>query len=363
MGQGVARLSFRRASAAISAASALSCSSSSAPPSAAKDGGTDGGRDGGIEVTAVALPSGAPGIGFDDLRYAPVLMQVLAPAGRAGDLDLVDPSTSVVTPVSGFSASTAFSVGSHSAGCTSADEGQGVIFAIDQETQTVRVVDESTKTVVASGPLAGSPDYVRWVSSSGEVWVTEPGTGIEVLTANAKAAPTHAATIAIAGGPEAIVVDGTRHRVYTNSFAGRTFAVDVPTRGIAETWSNGCTSLSLGLALDEERGFLFVACANGTVNVLDVKNGGSKLGSVVRSTDLDIISYSVTRHHLYVPGGKSADLGIVAVSATGVPSLLGLAPTAQGSKEVVADDQGNAWVADQGHGALLKVRDPFPATP
>jgi hypothetical protein len=323
----------------------------------------DAGHDGGIEVTPVALPSGAPGIGFDDLRYAPVLKKVLAPAGRTGDLDLVDPVTSVVTAISGFSASTTFSVGSHSSGCTSADEGQGVIFAIDHETQTVRVVDEATKTIVASGPLAGSPDYVRWVASSGEIWVTEPGTGLEVLTANAKAAPTHATTIAVTGGPEAIVIDETRHRVYTNSFTGQTFAVDVPTRAVVETWSNACSALSLGLALDEERGFLFVACSNGTVNVLDVKNAGSKLGSVGRSTDLDILAYSPNVHHLYVPGGTSADLGIVAVSAAGVPSLLGLAHTAQGSKEVAADDQGNVWVADQRKGGLLEVHDPFPATP
>jgi hypothetical protein len=185
---------------------------------------------------------------------------------------------------------------------------------------------------------------------------------VEVLTASGKAAPVHAATIAITGGPEAIAVDATRQRVYTNSFTGQTFAIDVPTRAVVETWTNGCT-VSLGLALDEERGFLFVACSNGTVNVLDLKNGGAKLGSVARSTDLDIISYSPTLHHLYVPGGTSADLGIVGVSAAGVPSLLGTAPTAKGSKEVVADDQGSAWVADQGHGRLLRVRDPFPATP
>jgi hypothetical protein len=30
---------------------------------------------------------------------------------------------------------------------------------------------------------------------------------------------------------------------------------------------------------------------------------------------------------------------------------------------VAADDKGNAWVADQSGGRLLKVADPFPATP
>jgi hypothetical protein len=358
-----ARRGARETGLAVAATFALSCSSSSSTASGAP-GGADAGHDAGIAVTAVALPSGAPGIAFDDLRYAPVIKKVLAPAGRTGDLDLVDPSTSAVTAISGFTASTTFTVGGHSSGCTSADEGQGVIFAIDHESQSVRVVDEATNAIVASGPLAASPDYVRWVASTSEVWVTEPGTGIEVLTTSGKAAPAHAATIAVAGGPEAIAVDATRHRVYTNSFTGKTFAVDVPTRALVETWTNGCTSLSLGLALDEQRGFLAVACSTGTVNVLDVANAGKKLGSVTpRSTDLDILSYSPTLHHLYVPGGTSAEIGIVAISAAGVPSLLGLAPTAQGSTEVVADDQGHAWVADQGNGRLLRVDDPFPATP
>lgn len=316
-------------------------------------------------MTRVGLPLGAPGIGFDDLRYAPGIESVLAPAGRTGELDLVDPATSKVTAIGGFSASATFMVGSHTSGTTSADEGKGVIFAIDHETQTVRVVDETSNAIVVSGPLAGAPDYVRWVASSGEIWVTEPGTGLEVLTVDSTGAtaPANAAMIAISGGgPEAIAVDGTRHRVYTNSFLGQTFAVDIPTRAVVETWPNGC-SISLGLALDEQRGFLFVACSTGGVEVLDVANGGKKLGSFTRSTDLDILSYSPALHHLYVPGGMTADLAIVGVSKAGVPSLLGLAPTAPGSKQVVADDQWNAWVADQGGGRLLRISDPFPATP
>jgi hypothetical protein len=344
----------------MAAAFASSCASSNPTAPAAH---ADAGPDGGIEVTAVGLRSGAPGIGFDDLRYAPVLKQVLAPAGRTGDLDLVDPATSVVTAIGGFSASTTFTAGSHTSGTTSADEGQGVIFAIDHETQTVRVVDESTKAIVASAPLMAAPDYLRWLASTGEIWVTEPGTGLEVLTANGMSAPTQATVIGMSAvAPEAIAVDETRHRVYTNSFVGQTFAVDISTRAVVETWPNGC-SLSLGLALDEARGFLFVACSAGTVVVLDVAHGGKKLGSIARTTDLDILSYSASLHHLYVPGGMTADLAIVGVSAAGVPSLLGIAHTAQGSKQVTADAQGNAWVADPAGGRLLKVRDPFPATP
>jgi hypothetical protein len=319
--------------------------------------------DAGPAVTAIELPGAAPGIGFDDLRYAPVLKKVLAPGGRSGNLDLVDPDTLAVTPVGGFSASTTFSAGSHGAGTTSADEGGGRLFAIDHETQSVRVVDPATRAIIATTTLAGGPDYVRWVESTGEIWITEPSTGIEVLTAPAGGAPVHAATISVTGGPEAIVVDNSRHRVYTNSFVGQTYAIDIARRTVVETWTNGCSPLSLGIALDEARGFVFVACAAGSVVLLDAANGGTKLGEIAQGSDLDILSYSASLHHLYVPGGTSADLGIIGISAAGAATLLGTVPTAQGAKEVTSDSLGNAWVADPAGGRLLKVQDTYPPMP
>jgi DNA-binding beta-propeller fold protein YncE len=292
-----------------------------------------------------------------------VLKKVLAPGGRSGNLDLVDPGTLAVTAIGGFSTSTTFMLGSHASGTTSADEGSGALFAIDHETQSVRVVDPKAEAIVSSTMLAGAPDYVRWVESSSEIWVTEPGTGIEVLTVPPGGAPVHAATIPVSNGPEAIVVDNARHRVYTNSFLGSTYAVDIAQRTIVGTWTNGCSPLSLGIALDEVRGFVFVACSGGKVVVLDVANGGSKLGELAHGSGFDIISYSASLHHLYLPGGTSADLAIVGISPAGTPTLLGSAPTAKGSQEVTSDDRGNAWVADQANGRLLKVVDPYPATP
>ena len=43
--------------------------------------------------TRVAMPDGAPGIGFDDLRYSSSLHRVLVPAARSGNLVLVDPDS------------------------------------------------------------------------------------------------------------------------------------------------------------------------------------------------------------------------------------------------------------------------------
>jgi hypothetical protein len=41
--------------------------------------------------TTIQLPGGESGIGLDDLRYSRKLGRVLVPAGRTGNLDLIDP--------------------------------------------------------------------------------------------------------------------------------------------------------------------------------------------------------------------------------------------------------------------------------
>jgi hypothetical protein len=331
--------------------------------SLAHDASSDAGsiRDAGGGVTSIALPNGAPGIGFDDLQWARKIHKVLAPAGRSGTLDLVDPDTLAVEVVEGFSKSDSFSSGSHGAGTTSADEAGSVILALDHESQSLRLVDPTTRSIKQTGPVSASPDYVRFVAQTGEAWVTQPFTGIEVLTVPASGAPEHSATIDISGGPEGLVIDSKRGRAYTNSFTGQTYAVELASRKVVETWPNGC-GLSLGLALDVERGFVIVACQAGSVVVLDAANAGAKLGELKQGAGLDVLSYDPGLHHLYVQGSSSGDLGIVGISAKGEPTLLGTLKTTEGSSTSTTDENGRIFVADPAAGALLVVRDGFPKT-
>src|SRR5262249_25594997 len=137
----------------------------------------------GPDGTPVALPNGGPGIGFDDLRYSPTLRRVLAPAGRAGALDLVAPASLAAAPNPGFSASASYD-GGHDFGATSVDEGRGLLFVTDRTSGKLSAVDRSTGTVVGSAALGSIPDYVRYVAATDELWVTEPDASqIEVFAA------------------------------------------------------------------------------------------------------------------------------------------------------------------------------------
>jgi hypothetical protein len=147
-----------------------------------------------------------------------------------------------------------------------------------------------------------------------------------------------------------------------------TDVINVFTHNIVKEWGNGCSE-ARGLALDENNGFLFVACKEGKVVMLDTKNEGAQITSLTYGGDLDFISYNPTLKHLYLPSSASALLAILEVSqvengsGTSITlTRLGTADTVLGAKCVVSDDRNNIWVCDPIHGRILWIRDRFPAS-
>jgi len=307
----------------------------------------------------IEIPGGSAGVGFDDLRFSVPLGKILVPAGRTGSLVLLDPATRQVTAVEGFSAKKEYG-GGHDDGVTSADSGKGWVFATDRTSGLLAIIDPAGRRIVSRSKLGGAPDYVRYVEPSGEVWVTEPDSErIEIfhLLAGIPPAAVHDGFLPVPGGPESLAVDARRGRAYTHLWSGKTVAIDVKARKIAATWNNGCKG-SRGIALDENRGFLFAGCAEGTAVVLDVGTG-RMLSSAKSGSGVDIIDYSAKLSHLYLPGAKSATVAVFGVSAAGKLSFLGTFPTAAGAHCVATDEIGNVFVCDPKKGRLLAFRDTF----
>lgn len=328
-----------------------------APPgSAAPAPGSAAPSSNAAPATSVALPGGEHGIGFDDLRFSAHLGRVIAPGGGTGQLALIDPTTHEATYIAGFG--TASGTTGHEDGTTSADEGNAHLYAIDRTKQAVTVIDEKSHTILDTTALASSPDYVRYVDATHELWVTEPDADrIEVFVLE-HTKPVHAGFIAVKGGPESLVIDGAR--AYTHLWDGATVVVDTKTRKLLATWPNGCKG-SRGIALDTAHHHLFVGCAEGKAVTLDSESG-KLLGSVDVGAGVDIIDFNPRLSHLYVPSGNTAALSIVGVAPSGALSLLGTMPAAPGTHCVAADDRDVAWVCDPGRGRLLAIADSFPAT-
>jgi len=313
-------------------------------------------------LTPLPLPDGKGGIGFDDLGFSPALHRVLAPSGRTGRLNLIDPKSRAIESVEGFSTHGNFLSG-HGEGTTSADFGHGLLFASDRGQKVVDIVDPERKKIVGSAKLAGGPDYVRWVEPLTEVWVTEPGhKQIEYFKLQAGAPPTLGlgGTIVVGDGPESLGVDASRGRAYTHTWHDATMVIDLTSHKLVAKWPNGCNG-SRGIALDETRGILFAGCDEGKAVALDVAHDGKILGTAKSGEGVDIIAYSAKLGHVYLPGGDSATMAVIGVGEKGDLTVLGTVPTASDAHCVAADDMGNAYVCDPSKGQLLVLADTFAA--
>jgi len=311
--------------------------------------------------TAVSLPEGAPGVGFDDLRYSPTLHRVLAPSGRSGRLNLVDPDALRVTSIAGFSTRASYA-GGHDDGPTSVEEAASKLWVTDRTSRALVSVDPQRRTLGKSTPLAHEPDYVRYVAATGELWITEPDADrIELMKLDADGTPSAAGSIDVKNGPESLVVDERRSRAYTHRWERSTLAIDVKTRAIVAEWPNGCRA-SRGIALDSKRGFLFAACREGTVSVLDLAHDGRILSTLRQGAGFDVIGYSEKLGHLYLAGCECGCWVILGVKSGGklVQLERGSAPSA--THCATADDAGHFWVCDPKAGRLLRFDDTHPGS-
>src|SRR5258706_2417951 len=305
----------------------------------------------------VSLPGGEGGIGFDDLRWCQPLKCLLVPAGGTGMLHFLGGAanhlaTTTVRPPAPYK-------GGHDDGTPSADEGRGNVFATARTSRELLLVDVMAKRVFARTKLSAQPDYVRWVEPAAEVWVTEPDAeAIEIFRIE-QARPVPVASIKVPGGPESLVVDAPRKRVYAHLWKGKTVAIDISTRKIAATWKNGCEE-PRGLALDGARGLLLSGCGDGKATSADLATGTLR-GSVETGAGVDLVDFSPKLRHLYVPGARAASLTVVGVGTDGRLTALGSFPSPEGGHCVAVDGGGRIVVCDPKRGRLVLYPDPFPA--
>jgi DNA-binding beta-propeller fold protein YncE len=303
--------------------------------------------------TEVSLPGVQGGIGFDDLVFCPALQKVLVPGGGSGRLFLIDPENHSIQTVNGFGIAS-FN-GGHGDGVTSADSDGSYIFASDRTNKAVFIVDYKTLKTVGSAPLASVPDYVRYVSATNEVWVTEPDEDrIEVFSFNSGAPKLEGkGFIPVSGGPESLVI-GSDGNAYTHLWNGETVAINVKSRVIVERSSNGCHG-SRGIALDSQDGFVFAGCSEGKASVINLKNG--KVLSSKTGADVDVIGYNPELRHLYIPSAKEGILTIFSVDHEGKLAQDGQVATKKGSRCATYDNKGGVWACDPRSGSLLFYRD------
>lgn len=240
-------------------------------------------------------------------------------------------------------------------GPSSATIGDGFVYSGNRANSQVCAIDMVKLTRGECIKLPSSPDGLQYVATTHEVWVTTPhDKTITILDASKPAKLKISGKITLEGKPEGYAIDAGRGVFYTNlEDKDKTLVVDARTRKVTATWEPQCGSEGpRGLAVDASKGWLFVACTD-RVEVLDTTHGGALLSRLDTGAGVDNIDYLETRGQLYVAAGKVAMLTVAQVGATGQVSLLGKAPTSEGTRVVVVDANGAAYVTDPMQGRIL----------
>jgi hypothetical protein len=337
-----------------------------------------------LNTQIAPLPFKIP-ISFNDFTYDSQLRRVIIPAGETGQVALIDPTNMQVQLISGFSRQ--IDSANPMIGASSVAVAGGFLYGLDQETMSIKTIRLSTGELIASTHLQAAADYIRFVSATNELWVTEKGLQqIEIFSVSGgdPPVPESSGTISVPNGPDALIIDDQRGLAFTNRpNQSLTDVIQVMTHTVIAQWGNGCSS-ARGMAIDENEGYLFVACQEGKLVLMDINNDGYQMTSQNFGGGLDFVAYNPNLHHVYLPSSAS---GLVAmfqlqkllvnpetIDMPGTPRvsptaaspdfkisllLLGTADTDINAKCVTTDENNNIWVCDPKNGQVFIIHDEF----
>src|SRR5881397_1769346 len=323
------------------------------------------------ELKPIPLPGASGVVTLDYFAYDRSTGKLWVPASNTGNVDVIDESSDAVSQVTGFKTGEVELRGRKvTLGPTAVSVGDGVVYIGNRGDSTLCIIDAHSlerggclQVAPTSAGPAAAPDGVVYVAATRELWITTgaPPLGIasadksiQVFDASDPRQLKPKTKIPVNGSAEGYAVDNQRGLFYTNiEEAGKTAAIDVRSHKLVATWNAGSTELQ-GLALDRERGFLFVACGDHVVS-LDLSHNGTITDSIQTGPGLDNIDYSPERKVLYAAASLAATLTIADVDDHGKFHLNATVATIKGVRGVVAGKGGTAYLIDPAEGRILKL--------
>jgi len=304
-------------------------------------------------VRTLALPDHGKGnITMDYIAYDSKTGYVWVPAINIGTVFVVDTSNDNVREIPDF-ATNEVDVGGRkrTQGPSGVSVGDGVVYIGDRADSSVCAVDEKTLARKTCGHIDSTPDGVVYVAPTKEVWVTAPrDNSVRILDSQSL---TQKEKLTFEGRPEGYAVDAKRSRLYMNyEDKDVTTAIDLKSRKTVAKWPSACGEDGPhGISVDQDGGFLFVACST-RAEVLDAGHNGEKLSSIDTGDGVDDLNYSPVTHMLYVGAARDARLTVAQVDAAGKLTVVALVPTHQGARNGVATKGGTVYLAHSQLGQL-----------
>jgi len=320
------------------------------------------------ELKPISLPGATGTVALDYFAYDRATGKLWVPASDTESVDIIDEATDAVSRITGFQTGEIERHGRKiTVGPTAASIGDGVVYIGNRGNATLCVIDAQTlergECVPASSDHSVTPDGVVYVAKTKELWITtRPVSGATVDAAKAlqvfdASDPRHLkwkTKIPLENLAEGYAVDNERGLFFTNvEETGSTVAIDVQKHKIVAKYHPGSSDLQ-GLALDNTRRFLFVACGDHVVSI-DAGHGGKVIDSITTGPGLDNIDYSADAKLLYAAASQAASLTIAEVDDHGKFHLRATVPTVKGARGVVAGKGETAYLIDPAEGRILKL--------
>src|SRR5438128_1865857 len=323
--------------------------------------------DSNYELKPISLPGASGAVALDYFAYDRATGKLWVPASNTGSVDVIDEKTDAVSQITGCPTGEIERRGKKiTVGPTAASVGDGVVYIGNRGNARLCVIDAKTFTrgecVPVSPDRGVTPDGVVYVAATRELWLTlrtragdnAPAKSLDVFDASDPHHLKPKTKIPLDGLAEGYAVDNQRGLFYTNiEDTGSTVAIDVRTHKIVAKWNPGSSDLQ-GLALDNARRFLFVACGDHVVS-LDAAHNGKILDSLQTGAGLDNIDYSPDAKILYAAASQAATLTIAEVGDDGKFHLKAIVPTVKGARGVVAGKGETAYLIDPAEGRILKL--------
>ncbi|MFI5301562.1 MAG: YncE family protein [Polyangiales bacterium] len=342
---------------------AAACGGSAPPPMTAttSPAASSSASAGAAPFAPYPFPGATAPVTLDYLGIDRAHGKVWVPVGDTGSVDLFDVSSRTFARVDGFATAEREMRGKkRMAGPSSIAFGEGQAYVGDRATSEVCAVDIATTKVGACLKLASPPDGLQYVAATRELWVTTPKAGtLTILDASSPATLKPKSQINCGGEPEGYGIDETRGLFFTNlEDKGSTLAIDVKTYAIKSTWQPACGSDGpRGLAVDASKGLVIVACTD-HLQVLDASHDGALRGRLDTGAGVDNIDFAIGPRLVVAAAGKAARLTFAHLDEAGGLTVVSTVATSEGTRNVVADSDGNAYVADAGGARLLVATAP-----
>ena len=304
-------------------------------------------------VRTLTLPDHGKGnITMDYIAYDPKTGYVWAPGINVGTVYVVDTSNDNVREIPDFATNEIEAGGrKRTQGPSGVSVGNGVVYIGDRADSSVCAIDSKTLARKTCGHIDSTPDGVVYVAPTKEVWVTAPrDNSVRILDSESLA---QKEKLTFEGRPEGYAVDSKRGRFYMNyEDKDLTTAIDLKTHQTVAKWPSECGEDGPhGISLDQDAGFLFVACST-RAQVMDAGHNGEKLSSIDTGDGVDDLNYSPATHMLYVGAARDAKLTVAHVDSAGKLTLVTQVPTHQGARNGVSTKNGTVYLAHSQLGQL-----------